>query len=349
MDSNLTEQQWQQTFDSMSDGLAILDLEYNVLRVNRAMAHMLGKAPEALVGRKCYQVMHGSEAPMPQCPQPLCLATKASSEIEYQEPNLGNRWLRVRVDPVLGPGGELVGMVHDVRDVTERKAVEALKDEFINMVSHEMRTPLTVMLGGLHTVLADDGHLSQDELTGLIRDAYLEAECLSDIESNLLEFSRARADRLILHSEKIDVSALLRDMVHKAKLQHSSHDFSVHCGRLPRVSADRMRLERIVYNLLDNAARYSPPGSGVRSFATTDGANLTVGVRDQGPGFTVEQQDRLFQRFERLGRDSAGSTGGTGLGLVVCKRLVEAHGGRLWVESEPGKGATFKFTLPLRA
>ncbi|MBI2957794.1 MAG: PAS domain S-box protein, partial [Chloroflexi bacterium] len=192
------QREWQQTFDAMSDGLAILDTEHTILRANRAMAQMLGTTVGALTGRKCYHVVHGLDAPLERCPQPSCIENRSWSEMEYQEPRLGNRWLRVRVEPMLAPDGRLAGVVHNVRDITERKAVEMLKEEFINMVSHEMRTPLTVLIGGLHTVLTDGAGIAEDERARLIRDAYLEAESLSDIVSNLLEASRARADRLSL-------------------------------------------------------------------------------------------------------------------------------------------------------
>jgi signal transduction histidine kinase len=115
---------------------------------------------------------------------------------------------------------------------------------------------------------------------------------------------------------------------------------------LPAVAIDRLRAERVLHNLVDNAIKYSPEGGEVRIFATRDSDHLTVGVHDEGIGITRENQSRLFQRFQRL-ETIEGSIQGIGLGLNVCRILVEAHGGRIWVESEPGKGSTFFFTVPL--
>ncbi|GEM_PF-688677 len=235
-------------------------------------------------------------------------------------------------------------------DISERKAAEELKDHFIGMVSHEIKTPLTVIVGGLSTVLAEGKRITEDERLVLTRDAYTEAETLSDIVNNLLELSRAQASRIILHSEPLDMRAILEKALSRAKAQFPGHSFIVEFpAGLPGVTGDKTRVEHILYNLLDNAAKFSPEGAAVRVSVRALKKELVIGVADQGPGISEEDQARLFTPFERLHYDSAGSTGGTGLGLVVCRKLVEAHGGRIWIESKPGKGSTFFFTLPLKS
>ena len=112
------------------------------------------------------------------------------------------------------------------------------------------------------------------------------------------------------------------------------------------VTADRLRVQRILHNLLDNAVKYSTPGTKIEIFARQNGKEVLIGVKDMGVGISSEQQGRLFEPFQRLEPQNISATG-TGLGLVVCRRLVEAHGGRMWVESHPGEGSTFQFTLPL--
>lgn len=232
------------------------------------------------------------------------------------------------------------------RDLTERKDAEQLKDQFIGMVSHELRTPLSVIIGGLYTVLGTP-ELPPEENRQLLEDALDEAQSMADIVENLLELSRAQADRLVLHTERISINMVLRGTMEKAKAQHPEHKFSLEPTRAVRnVPADRTRVERVLYNLLDNAAKYSPRGSEIRLFASRGNGDIVLGVRDQGTGIPGEDQNRLFTPFERLDKDVT-VKGGTGLGLVVCRRLVEAHGGRIWVESEAGKGSTFYFTLPL--
>jgi PAS domain S-box-containing protein len=235
-----------------------------------------------------------------------------------------------------------------IRDITGRKKLDELKDEFIGLVSHEMRTPLTVIIGALHTVLTEETRLSDDERSQLLQDAIWEAEALSHLLSNLLELSRAQSERLLLHRESINVEALVHDVVGKMEQQSSDHKFVVNVrSKLPRLYVDPVRLEHILRNLLENAVKYSPKDSRITVSVKPQKENLVVAVKDQGIGISPRDQDKLFKPFERLGFSQANTVKGVGLGLLVCRRLVEAHGGRVWVESEPGRGATFLFTLPL--
>jgi PAS domain S-box-containing protein len=235
-----------------------------------------------------------------------------------------------------------------LRDITGRKKLDELKDEFIGLVSHEMRTPLTVIIGALHTILTEEARLSADERGQLLQDAVWEAESLSHLLSNLLELSRAQSERLLLHRESISIEDLVQDVADRMKQQSASHKFIIDVrSKLPGVYADPVRLEHILRNLLENAIKYSPKGSQITVSVKPEKENLVIAVKDQGVGISLHDQDKLFRPFERLGFSQANTVKGIGLGLLVCKRLVEAHGGRVWVESEPGRGATFLFTLPL--
>jgi len=235
-----------------------------------------------------------------------------------------------------------------LRDITGRKKVDEMKDEFIGLVSHEMRTPLTVIIGALHTILTEETRLSSQERSQLLQDAVWEAESLSHLLSNLLELSRAQSERLLLHRESISIEALIQDMAKKMKQQSPGHEFIVDIpSKLPRVYADPVRLDHILRNLIENAVKYSPQGSQITVAVKRENENLVIAVKDEGVGISLNDQDKLFKPFERLGFSQANTVKGTGLGLLVCKRLVEAHGGRIWVKSEPGHGATFLFTLPL--
>jgi signal transduction histidine kinase len=230
-------------------------------------------------------------------------------------------------------------------DITERKKAELLKDEFLGLVSHELRTPLTIVMGSIYTAMSDG--MPSEEVRDLLENAADGAESLSRILENLLELTRAQAGRLKIRKESINMAELAREVIAKLKSKSGTRRFSLDMpDDLPQVVADAIRVERIIYNLLDNAVKYSPDGSEVRVFSHCQGDCVVVGVSDRGTGISPHDQDRLFQPFERLSNPSADSSQGTGLGLVVCKRLVEAHGGQIWVESELGQGSTFFFTLP---
>ncbi|MGB2853278.1 MAG: PAS domain S-box protein, partial [Dehalococcoidia bacterium] len=245
--------------------------------------------------------------------------------------------------------GKPIGFVAISRDITERKKLDQLKDEFIGLVSHELRTPLTVVMGAINTVLSEQAYLSQKETRQLLQDAAGEAESLSHLLGNLLELSMAQADRLFLYAEPVYIENVAQYAVEKTGQQSSAHRFVMDFPKgLPSVHADRLRLERILYNLLENAVKYSPQGGEIRVFAKLEGEYLVIGVSDQGIGISPDGQARLFGVFQRLEDPSLEGVKGAGLGLLVCRRLVEAHGGQIWVQSEPGLGSTFFFTVPLR-
>jgi PAS domain S-box-containing protein len=227
-------------------------------------------------------------------------------------------------------------------DITERKKTEEIKDEFIGLVSHELRTPLTVVIGALATAM--DKRVSRADKEELLKDASSGAESLAGILDNMLELSRYQAGRLKLDRKAIRIGDIAAKAAQRVRRKYGTHDIVVDVPEeIPMVNADAVRIEQVLYNLIENAVKYSPAGSRVRVFSQHGKTGTVVGVSDSGVGISSEDQRKLFEPFARLER--SGGTG-VGLGLVVCKRLVEAHGGRLWIESQPGKGSTFLFTIP---
>jgi PAS domain S-box-containing protein len=230
------------------------------------------------------------------------------------------------------------------QDITERKKVEQLKDEFIGLVSHELKTPLTVVTGAIHTAM--DERVSQEERHRLLEDAAWGAESLANILNNLLELSRHQADRLTLDRKSVDIREIADKAAKAVGKQHPTYMMALDIPSRLRLVVDPGRLERIFINLIDNACKYSPEGSEVRVFTRQGKKEVVIGVSDQGVGIAPEDQEDLFEPFSRIG--PASRIQGIGLGLVVCRRLVEAHGGRIWVESKPDGGSTFLFTIPLK-
>jgi PAS domain S-box-containing protein len=233
-----------------------------------------------------------------------------------------------------------------VRDITERKRIERLKDEFIGMVSHELKTPLTVLIGGL-SVARSEG-ITQQEREDLIASAAAGADDLAEIVENLLELSRYQSDRLYMKREKRDIREICNSIVGKLKSKSTIHTIRIEIEEgTPLLYIDSLRIERVLYNLVDNAIKYSPRGGEVLIFAVKEEGQVLVGVRDHGIGISPENLPRLFQSFERINAYEQHSILGLGLGLRVCKLLVEAHSGKISVQSEEGKGSTFTFTIPL--
>ena len=240
-------------------------------------------------------------------------------------------------------GKTVIATIAQGQDITERKKAEQLKDEFIGLVSHELRTPMTVITGSLRTAMSEGISLEDKEI--LLQNAIEGAGSLSAILENLLELSRYQADRLQIHTGTVNIPDIANSVIEKLKERSEDRTFlSDFPDSLPPVQADPVRVERILYNLMENAVKYSPEKSTIKVFARKDKQMVVVGVADKGIGISPEDQGRIFELFERLGKSRSQ---GLGLGLVVCKRLVEAQGGQIWVESEPGKGSTFYFTLPM--
>lgn len=350
-----SEQRWATTLASIGDAVIATDTAGNVTFMNSVAEGLTGWSAVEASGKPIEEVFHVvNERTRDPVENPVTKVLKEGGVV-----GLANHTVLVRLDgtevpiddsgaPIVDQQGRTTGVVLIFRDVTERKKAEDLKEEFLGLISHEMKTPLTVMLGGLHTLVHYGVSLDPGDKDELLKDAYLEAEALADIVTNLLELSRWQAGRLSIESSDVDIVPVTRAMVERAKAQYKDHRFSVRMPQqLPRLRADRMRVERVLYNLIDNAAKYSDAGSDIVVSVKQADGEILLAVTDHGPGISPEDQALLFSQFERLGQPSGGKAGGTGLGLVVAKRLVEAHGGKIWAESEVGKGSTFCFTLPL--
>jgi len=320
-------------------------------RANRRATELLGYSLDELVGRPVSDLY--AETPNGKAKaQGIFQRFLAGEEIRGEELEMcradgSNVWINLSVRPIRDKEGRVIASRSEIVDITEHKKLDQLKDDFISLVSHELRSPMTVITGAINTALTEAERLSPEETHQLLKDAALEADLLSSILGNLLELSRIQADRLLLHTEAISVSKVIQDAVDKAKRQSSAHRFIMNLPRkLPSVYADELRLERILYNLLENAVKYSPPGSKIRVSVRPEKEHLVIGVSDQGPGISLSDQAKLFESFQRLEESRPDGIRGVGLGLLVCRRLVEAHGGQIWVESEPGHGSTFFFTMP---
>lgn len=333
-------------FNYANAPIIVWNPEYKITRFNHAFERLTGRTAEEVLGVKL-DILFPDDS-------------RDESMRHIREATSGERWEVVEI-PIkhkhgtvrillwnsanlyAQDGKTVIATIAQGQDITERKKAEQLKDEFISLVSHELRTPMTVITGSLRTATSE-GISPQDRKT-LLQNAIEGADSLSAILENLLELSRYQAGRLQLHTEAVSIPVIARSVIERLKPRAEDRTFRLDFpDSLPLVQADPMRVERILHNLLENAVKYSPEKSVIRVFARKENNMVATGVADQGIGIAPEDQGRLFELFERLG--SARSPG-LGLGLVVCKRLVEVQGGQIRVESEPGKGSTFYFTLPV--
>ena len=347
-----SEEKYRVLVESSPDGILSLNSTGHVIDCNEAVGQLLECTKKDLMGENVRRLV-SNEVLDAQSPYTTRLNETGfvEAELEFVRRNAQAVPVWAKMIKLNALSQDNTQVVVYLRDIAERKKLDELKDEFIGLVSHELRSPLTVIIGAINTALGEWTRLSPQEMRQLLQDASVEAESLSHLLGNLIELSRAQANRLLLYIEPVSLEKIAQKVVTKVKHQYpSAHQFMINMPRrLPPVRADELRLERILYNLLENSVKYSPKGGEILISAKRDRDNdcLIVRVTDHGIGISPKDQARLFQPFRQIGQPGIGPCNGSGLGLLVCRRLVEAHGGRIWVESETGLGSTFSFALPV--
>ena len=274
--------------------------------------------------------------------------TVRAEEIVLSVPDGRSVAAMLNATPIRSEDGEPESFVVTLQDMTPMEEMERLRAEFLAMISHELRTPLTSIRGSATTMQDAAEDLDAAELRQFLRVIVEQADNMRDLIDDLLDVARIEAGALSVSPEPVHVAQLV---------DRARNTFLIGGGRnsleisldpdLPVVMADRRRMAQVIGNLLSNAARHSPESSAIRVRAARDGAHIAVSVADEGRGIPAEQLPRLFRRFSAgAGRSATG--GDTGLGLSICKGIVEAHGGRIWAESDgTSLGARFTFTIPV--
>ena len=230
----------------------------------------------------------------------------------------------------------------------EYEELSKLKGDLLSTISHELRIP-TATIKGYSTMLLDyDQRLGQEEKQECLQLIDKATDRLTELVDHLLDMSRLDAGVLKMERKPTSISKLIQETVAEAKLRAPRHEIVLTMRKgLPRVNIDAKRIRQVLDNLLDNAIKYSETGTEVVVQAKTEAQELEISVIDQGRGIPATDIDRVFDRLYRIEQRLAQDPGGMGLGLSLCKGLVEAHGGRIWMESEDGKGSKCSFTLPL--
>ncbi len=246
------------------------------------------------------------------------------------------------------PQGQVIGTMSIGQDVTEREALERMKDEFISVVSHELRTPLTSIRGSLG--LLDTGILNNnpEQMSRMIKIAATDTERLVRLVNDILDLERLKSGKITLLPEQCDVATLIRRSLEV--MQASAQEAEVTLEMTPctiQVWGDPDRIIQTFTNLLSNAIKFSPPGGTVQLIAEpSTSSHALFQVKDQGRGIPEDKLETIFGRFQQVDASDMRMKGGTGLGLAICQTIVAQHGGHIWAESTLGEGSTFKFTLP---
>jgi PAS domain S-box-containing protein len=342
------QQQTQAIIQNMADGLLLIDSQGVIISCNQALAEMLGLHPGQIVNEKISSPhlppnLAGIVTPTTDQARTGVLAREVT--IEGARP----RTLKIFSTPVIDDEEQPIGQVRVVHDVTREREIEHLKDELFSTISHELRTPL-FSIQGFAKILLEEENLEAEVREEFLETIQRQAMQLSEMVNNLLDLSKIDEGKLELFKEQV----ALDDLIHQTilKLQGFAHQQKVTLksnlpALLPAMMGDRERLEQVLTNLIGNAIKFTESGGLVVISAEQVNDHLQVQVQDDGIGIPAKDLDQVFSRYYQAGNKSEGSGMGSGLGLHIAKKIVEEHGGRIWVESIPDQGSTFHFSLPL--
>jgi len=332
---------------SMSDGLVATDSQGQIVLMNRTAEQLLGIDLEESRGLSQFEVIQH-----PGLREHLESVAHGDSDmisdIDFVDADGITQIFQARTSAQTCAGSSEKGHITLMHNVTRTREVERIKDEFLSTAAHQLRTPLASVIGYADLLMASDniGRDTRHEYLSLI---HSKAEQLSEIVSNLLDISRIEAGEGVTLSRRPHaVSGLCAEAIDTVSPGHDAHQFVMPTSTAElQVMADRFAVLQVLENLLSNAVKYSPQGGRIAlSAQTVDGGMCDIAVSDEGIGMTAEQAGHAFDKFYRADASNT-AIAGTGLGLTIVRHLVDAHGGRVWIDSRPGAGTTVHCTFPL--
>ncbi|HWJ32269.1 MAG TPA: GAF domain-containing protein [Gaiellaceae bacterium] len=326
---------------NIADGIVAVDRDGCVVLWNAAAEQVTGVPQEEAIGRTTMQVLQrelesGDDAP---AGQRLVSILRGGEEV----------WLSLSEAVMRDPLGAVAGRIFAFRDISADRMVEQVKSDFVAAVSHELRTPLTSIYGFAETLLRQDIPFGDEERTTFLRYIASESERLTEIVDQLLNVARLDAGDLQVELGRIDVGSVVSEVVETAEASGANaHSFEIDLPDEPLAAeADPEKVRQVFSILVENALRYSPQGGKVTVGARRNADRVEVRVVDEGIGIPASEQEWIFRKFYRAESAARDGAAGTGLGLFIAKELVNAMGGRIWVDSAEGRGSSFAFELPV--
>jgi len=344
------EERFRSLVEHAADVVAILNADGTIRYISPSVEQWLGYSPEELVGQPLALLLHTvDQEKLKTNITSLLQGSGGERTFESQWRQKGGAWRSVEsVGRNLFDDNAVAGITLSSRDVTERKEVERLKNELVSTVSHELRTPLTSLRGFTELMLARDFPVDQQRrFLTIMKD---EATRLTDLINDFLDLQRLESGRQTYVFADVALLPLLQEAV--APFVNGTEKHTLHLAvpdSLPTVRVDSGRIRQVLTNLLSNAIKFSPNGGTITVSAQNTEESVVVRVTDDGIGIPAEALPQLFDKFFRVDNTETREISGTGLGLALVKQIVEAHGGQVRVESAPGKGSTFSFSLPIGA
>jgi len=339
--------------DSAADGILILSSEHTIERYNPALARMLGVFDEDLRGKN-----HGDVIRWAKIGEGLTLeqaelggwplTQHATLYVEGDLKKIGGMQLPVGITyaPLLSSESNLLNIIATLRDITHFREAEELKSTFISVISHELKTPVALIKGYVSTLRREDVSWERQVVEDSLEVIEEEADRLTELIENLLDASRLQAGALEINQSDVALEVLAGRIAKRFSTQTEIHSIVVKFPeKFPVILGDEDRLTQVLSNLVSNAIKYSPNGGQIQINGRVKEGYIVLCVSDQGRGIAQNDIPYVFDRFYRA-EDATRQTKGAGLGLFLARAVIEAHGGRIWVDTKPGEGASVCFSLP---
>jgi len=339
--------------ESSVDGITTIDPERRILSFNASMERLTGWKREEAVGSYCFEVLRlrdsqGTNLCQTRCPIAKGIEGFSSLDGIITTKDGQNVDVGMNYSTAHSPSGSLLTTVVNVRDISRLRQIENLRSALLATVSHELQTPISIVKAYASTLARSDARWSRQTIRDKLQAIEEEGDRLSELVSKLLYSSRLEAGDLSLNKLLMDLPKEAHKVAKRfaglTKIHKVEADFP---PEFPPILADPGKIGEVLTNLIENAIKFSPQDGTITIKGETSGNEVSVIVADEGIGIPLRDQERIFERFYKVEDSLAKPTQGTGLGLYICKTIIEAHGGRIGVESELGKGSHFTFTLPI--
>lgn len=352
---HLATRQRELILESVGDGIYGIDLDGRLSFINEAGARSLGYKTEQLIGRDIHEIIHHSHAdgtPYSRITSPILQGMRRQETMRQRDEVFWRAdGTSIPVEYTASPlieDGHIAGMVVAFQDISERRRLEKMKDEFISTVSHELRTPLTSLRASLGLLSSGALEKRPEKQKQMVDMAIGNCDRLVRLVNDIVDFDKMEKGRLPLRRVPVEAVELLRRAADVAQGPASQARIGFRIDAVPAVAlADEDRTLQVLNELVGNAIKFSPPNTVIRLSAQSIGEQeVCFAVEDQGQGIPAEKLGHIFDRFQQGDASDTRALGGTGLGLALCRSIIEQHNGRIWAESAPGKGSRFLFSLP---
>ncbi len=341
--------------DASADGMMVLRPSLRIERFNRALVALTGWRAVDAIDRHHDEVITWARRSSRMTLEDAVAQGWPMEEglTLYVEGDLRRRngspiSLAITYAPLMSRSGQLLNIIGTVRDITRFRESDALKDTFISVVSHELKTPVAIIKGYAETLQNPRARTNPALVEDMLSDIIQESDRLARLVDDLLDASRLQAGGLPFRDvDDVNLRFIAQRVAGRYASQSPKHELTVAFPEaFPTIKGDVLRLEQVLDNLVSNAIKYSPHGGQVEISGRYDPAEVVISVSDEGVGIPLDEQGRIFDRFYRVEGPDTRAVSGTGLGLYLTRAIVEAHGGRSWVTSAPGQGSTFYVALP---